>query len=307
MLKQCNICLEELWKEYYNETDVHKDVILNKNHEVRIKEMKEFGLQLFSVRDHMTETEQGVKEAFIELAKMGYTQAQTAGTYDFISPEKFAYYANEAGIKIVGTHYSWDRIKNDVEGTVAYHKALGTTNVGIGGMPGEAWASVEALKVFIDEFNACAKEYSKHGMKLTYHNHSFEFRRMSDGRTVFDHLIEGFDKQNVSFVLDTYWLQHGGVDVREMIEILAGRVDILHIKDMEACRTLRFGDAQVNVPYITEVGSGNINFKSIIPLAEKCGVKYFVVEDDRAVETGSSYGAVKKSADYIKANLLDRA
>lgn len=247
--------------------------------------------------------EAGIKETFLKLAEMGYTTGQTAGTYDFIAPEKFAEYAKEAGIKICGTHYNWDRIRNDVEGTVAYHKALGTTNVGIGGMPFDARANVEKLNAFIAEFNACAAKYAEHGMKLTYHNHSFEFKKLEDGRTLFDHLVEKFDKENVSFVLDTYWLQHGGKDIREMIELLAGRVDILHIKDMEACRDVRIGETTVSVPYITEIGSGNLNFKSIIATAEACGVKCFVVEDDRAVDVGS-FDAVKKSADYIKANLL---
>jgi sugar phosphate isomerase/epimerase len=262
--------------------------------------MKKFGLQLFSVRDHMT-TEEDVKEAFIELGKMGYTNAQTAGTYDFIAPEKFAEYACDAGIEICGTHYDWGRIKNDIEGTVAYHKALGTTNVGIGGLP-----SVARMNEFIDEFNACAVEYAKYGMKLTYHHHSFEFRRLPDGKTVFDHLVERLDKKNISFVLDTYWLQHGGKDIREMIELLAGRVDILHMKDMEAYHAYKVGEETLNAPAITEIGSGNLNFKSIIKTAEACGVKYFVVEDDRAPSTGSSYGAVKKSADYIIQNLLEK-
>lgn len=264
--------------------------------------MKKFGLQLYSVRDHMTD-EAGVRETFLKLAEMGYTSGQTAGTYDFISPEKFAEYANDAGIEICGTHYSWDRISDDIEGTVAYHKALGTTNVGIGGMPGYARENIEALDAFINKFNSLAAKYAEYGMKLTYHNHSFEFKKLEDGRTLFDHLIEKFDKKNVSFVLDTYWLQHGGKDIREMIERLAGRVDILHLKDMEACREVRVGDATVSVPYITEIGSGNLNFKSIIATAEACGVKCFVVEDDRAVDVGS-FDAVKKSADYIKANLL---
>ena len=62
----------------------------------------------------------------------------------------------------------------------------------------------------------------------------------------------------------------------------------------------------IAAPAITEVGSGNINFKDIIPLAEKCGAKHFVVEDDRAPTTGDSMGAVKKAADYIKENLLEK-
>ncbi|MBE6584336.1 MAG: sugar phosphate isomerase/epimerase [Ruminococcaceae bacterium] len=267
--------------------------------------MKRFGLQIYSVRDHMAD-EQSLKQAFLELGKMGYTYAHTAGTYDFITPEKFAQYAKDAGIEVCGTHYNWDRIVNDVEGTVAYHKILGTTNVGIGAMSMAPRENEEALAEFIKQFNETAKKYAAYGMKLTYHHHSFEFVKLSDGKTIFDRLVEGFTEPNTSFVLDTYWLQHGGKDVRAVIEQLAGRVEILHLKDMAAMKryTVAGTDAVYFAPAITEVGSGNINFKDIIPLAEKCGVKYFVVEDDRAVEVGS-YDAVKKSADYIKANLLD--
>ena len=68
--------------------------------------MKEFGLQLYSVRDHMTD-EVGVRDTFLKLAEMGYTQAQTAGTYDFVSPENFAQYARDAGIEICGCHYNY--------------------------------------------------------------------------------------------------------------------------------------------------------------------------------------------------------
>ncbi len=265
--------------------------------------MKNFGLQLYSVRDHM-ETENDIRDCFSVLAKMGYSHVQTAGTYDFISPEKFAEYAHDAGIEICGTHYDWEKIRNDIDGTVAYHKALGTTNVGIGGMHSLGRMNKDDLDSFICEFNLLASIYAEHGMKLTYHHHSFEFKRFGDGKTVFDHLAEGFDKKNISFVLDTYWLQYGGKDIRETIEMLAGRIDILHIKDMGAHRVLKLEDGSyIGVPYITEIGSGNINFKSIIKTAEACGVKYFVVEDDRAPSVGS-YDAVKKSADYIKHNLL---
>jgi sugar phosphate isomerase/epimerase len=175
-------------------------------------------------------------------------------------------------------------------------------------MPGPAREDEAELAKFIELFNETAMNYAPYGMKLTYHHHSFEFKKLSDGRTtLFDKLVEGFTEPNISFVLDTYWLQHGGKDIRATIEQLAGRVDILHLKDMEAMR--RYAVAGTNTVYfapgITEVGSGNINFKDIIPLAEKCGAKYFVVEDDRAVDVGS-YDAVRKSADYIKAELLEK-
>ena len=276
--------------------------------------MKEFGLQAFSVRDHFGSIEE-IGETFKALKAMGYSSVQTASFHNYPAAElKKA--ADEAGITFCGTHYIWDRIKDDIELTVKEHKELDTKYIGIGGVFGGTFATVESTEAFIKQFNDLAKIYAAHGFKLTYHNHSHEFKKLEDGKTVFDHLIEGFDPENTSFVLDTYWVQHGGADVRAVIERLAGRIAILHLKDMEACHTTTYNVIEVvdgqpklsavtlRSPAITEVGSGNINFKDIIPLAEKCGVEYFVVEDDRAPSTGDSFAAVKKSADYIKANLL---
>ena len=266
--------------------------------------MKEFGLQIFSIRDHFT-TEEDTKEAFLEMKKMGYSYVQTAGTYDYISPEKFAQYAREAGIEICGTQYNWEKIRTDVEGTIKYHEILGTTNIGIGGMPMSARGDIEGLNAFIDEFNALAKVYYERGFKLTYHNHSFEFVKLPDGKTLFDHLVEKLDPERTSFVLDTHWVQHGGADIRAEIKRLAGRIDILHLKDMEACHKYTLADGKIlNAPAIIEIGAGNINFKDIIPLAEECGVKYFVVEDDRCIP-GQSYAINAKSADYIKKHFIE--
>lgn len=267
--------------------------------------MKQFGIQLYSVRDHFTNAED-TKAAFKALAEMGYSYVHTAGAYSYMTPEEFAKAASDAGISFCGTHYSFDAIKNDVEGTIAYHKVLGTTNIGIGGMPIPARESLEELNKFIDEFNASAKIYHERGYKLTYHNHSFEFKKCSDGKTIFDHLVEKLDPVCTSFVLDTYWVQHGGADVRATIERLAGRIDILHLKDMEACHKYPLvAGWTLEAPEIIEIGAGNINFKDIIPTAERCGVKYFVVEDDRCPE-GRSFEVNKKSADYIIANLLEK-
>ena len=111
--------------------------------------MKEFGIQIYSVREHFRD-EEGVKHVFPALAEMGYKSIHTAGTYDFISPERFKSYADEVGIEICGTHYDYNRIKNDIEGTVRYHEILGTKNMGIGGMPMEVRGSDEKTFAFID-------------------------------------------------------------------------------------------------------------------------------------------------------------
>lgn len=258
--------------------------------------MKEIGLQLYSIRDWF-KYEEHIEAAFKRIAKMGYTQAQTAGLLP-IPVEKFAQYAKNAGIEFVGTHYDWDEICNNFEETIRVHEVLGTTNIGLGSMPKEARQSKEELFAFIDKTNKMAAKYAARGYKFTYHNHSFEFKKI-DGKTIMDYLIEGFDKDNVSFVLDTYWVQHGGADIRRLIERLAGRVDILHLKDMGACQ----GGEHGNNPYITDIGSGNIDFVDIVDTAEKAGVKYFVVEQDGNYEV-DSMTSVQKSIEYLKENVV---
>ena len=245
--------------------------------------IKELGVQLYTIRDYMKD-EESIRTSFRKLREMGYDIGQTAGY--FVGAEKFAEIAKETGLKICGTHCGFNDLIADPDKAMREHELLGTTNIGIGGMPGEARESLDALKAFIDKANEFAAYIAKSGFKFTYHNHSFEFRKF-DGKTMLDYLVEGFDKDNVSFVLDTYWVQHGGGDVRAWMEKLAGRIDILHLKDM----------GMADKQYITEIGQGNINFDGIIETADKIGVKYYVVEQDTC--PGDPFESLKISKKYI--------
>ena len=259
--------------------------------------MKEVGLQIYTVRDKM-ETPDTYLAAMKQIREIGYTHFQTAGKAETVEEAEFyKACADEAGLRICGTHFSWKIITEDFDRALKIHEILGTKNMGIGSMPGgKAHREKDALLAFIDQVNEIGHKLSKYGMKFTYHNHSFEFAKI-EGKTIMDYFIEGFDPNVVSFVLDTYWVQFGGYDVRKMIERLAGRIDILHLKDMGV------GLAEKNTD-IMEIGNGNINFADIIPLAEKTGVKDFVVEQDRNFATGDSMESIATSFNYIKANLM---
>ena len=132
----------------------------------------------------------------------------------------------------------------------------------------------------------------KTGFKFTYHNHSDEFVKYENGKRLMDMLVEELDPENTSFVLDTYWVQHGGGDIKWWINRLSGRIDILHLKDM---MKLRYPLSQE----ITYVGNGNLDWDGIIEAADKAKVKYYVVEQDNAVE-GDTFDLVKKSAQFLK-------
>ena len=268
--------------------------------------MKNIGLQLYSVRDHF-QAEESIYEVLPKIKAMGYDYVQYSGAYDCISAENLAKASKEAGLPVCGTHYPWDRIQNDVEGTIKRHELLGTNQIGIGSMPNEARGSLSELDAFINKFNEMAEIYYARGYRLLYHHHSFEFKKLDDGKTIFDHLCERLDPVKTGFVFDTYWAQHGGQNVVKLIKKLEGRIGIMHIKDFEAAHSFKLENGTALLaPHITRVGDGVLDFEDIIKVSEETGIKYFVVEDDRAPDTGDSLAAAKKSCDYIHANLLEK-
>ncbi len=245
------------------------------------------GVQLYTIRDSM-QTAEDIRSSFQKLKAMGIDQGQTAGCA--IPYEEFGKIAEEEQFEIVGTHDNFQMMVEDFDQALANHRALHTHLMGIGGFHYNTQQEVEE---FIKQANAVGEKAAQAGCKFTYHHHSHEFMRLDGGNYCMNMLVEGLDPKTTSFVLDTYWLQHGGADVRQWISKLSGRIDILHLKDMG-----RGPDG----PFITEIGNGNLNFPGIIEEAEKAGVKYYVIEQDTC--PGDPFESLKQSVDYIQKNFM---
>ena len=250
------------------------------------------GLQLFTIRDYMKDPE-FADLSFRRLHELGYTETQTASVS--IDETVFGELLKKNGIRIIGTHYSFDKILKNPEETVAIHRQWGTTNIGIGALPHEARLSLDNLKKFITQYNALAEQYAKEGFKLTYHNHSFEFERIDGYKTILEIMAEEFDPQNVSFVLDTAWISAGGGDVCAWLEKLAGRIDILHLKDYTV--KIPASSARPEI-YLSEIGNGGLAWDRIMDTAEKIGVKHYVVEQDNNFN-GDPFNSLRMSAEFL--------
>lgn len=249
---------------------------------------KELSIQAYGIRDRLT-NEKDAREAFKALASYGIKGVQTAGVCEW-GYENYAAAAKDAGLKIIGTHLNLT-LYEDIEETVHIHNALDTNYAGIGSLPG-LWGkdfSAETVYSFIEKANKIIPELKKHGLTFTYHHHANEFAKIGN-ETIMDILLKELDK-DTSFVLDTHWLQAGGVDIIEWLKKCEGRVKILHLKDY----AIQFGTGN---RVITELGSGNINFKEVIKAAEACGVEELCYEQDNAVE-GDSLASAKQSAEYF--------
>lgn len=261
---------------------------------------KKLGVQAYTFRQAYGAegaNEKTLAAAFQTVKSLGYDEIQTAG-FGVVGIDAYARLAHEAGLQIVGTHYDYQEMLADTDEAMRKHTEILHTNImGIGSMPSPARESKEALFRFIDEFNAIGDRIHPYGFKLTYHNHHFEFVRFDDGKTIMDYLYEGLNPETTSFCLDTHWVQRGGANPTTWVEKLAGRIDILHLKDMAVIR----GEAGIE-PLITEIGHGNIDFDSVIAAAEKGGVAYYCVEQDSC--PGDPMVSLKASADYLRTHYM---
>lgn len=258
--------------------------------------IKNLGVQLYTIRDYMKSAED-IRSNFKKLRELGYTEAQTASSGE-VSYEELAEIAKECGIAIQGTHYDMDIMENDLEKAVREHKALGTTNCGIGGF----WNlnTPEETKAFIKRANDIADRLFEHGIKFTYHNHSHEFKKIDGNISSWDMLVDGLNPEKTSFVLDTFWAANAGADPIYWIKKLAGRIDILHLKDKGYTTARHVTQDNEIILEITEVGSGNLNWDGIIKAAGETGVKHYCVEQDRNFLSGDPFESLDVSAKFLK-------
>lgn len=244
------------------------------------------GIQLYTVRQKMTDRENAY-DTLIKLKGMGYECVQLASSVENMMMT--AEICKEIGLAVVGLLVNIDMCEQDGDKLFDIARICGAKDIGIS----SGMKSVTEAYDVIFRANAFAKRAKENGFTFSYHNHSNEFIRGENGKTLIEMLIEGFDSEYVYFMPDTYWIQHGGADVRAFLEGLNGRVKILHLKDMK--RT-------VDCPTYAEIGVGNINFAGIVGVAEKIGVEHYIVEQDKC--DIDSLLSAQMSYDYITKNIF---
>lgn len=243
------------------------------------------GLQMYTLRNVMN-TEEEIERVVRRVKEIGYDCVQLAGSLDLM--EQVGLAAQKAGLAVISFMSSLDVYMEDEKETFRVAKLLGVTDLGIS----SSHKTKEETMVLIERANSFAKRAKAEGLTLSYHNHSNELIHVDGKKTGLELLKENF-WEGICFTPDTYWLQHGGADVRLWLAKLGSRTRILHLKDMK--RTPE------GVTF-AEIGEGNLWWDSILPLAASMGIEYFVVEQDSCDR--DPLESVEISFEYLHKKLL---
>jgi len=243
-----------------------------------MKLLNDFAIQLYSVRD---ETEKDFIGTLEKLGSkgMGYTGVEFAG-FAGISAEEMKQALDTNGLKAIGSHTMLDRLLNNLDEEIAYHKAIGAEYIIC------PWADMETkadVLELAEKLTPVAEKVMAAGLKFGYHNHAHEFI-VDDGEYLLDILFDNLPAGTV-MELDIFWSEYADVDSLAYMEKHKDCLEILHVKQI--------GEDKKNV----EVDKGFIDFADVIKKAKTMGVKHFVLEQEE-YET-SSMASVENAIKHI--------
>lgn len=229
-----------------------------------------FALQLYSVREALLANPADVLK---RVKAMGYDHVELAGTASLAAPA-FRELLNDAGLRAISAHVNFDDCCEHLGAVLADSRALGVQ-----------WAVVPwldparhpTLAEWSESARALAKfsvAFREAGITLCYHNHTAEFDSI-DGISIFEHLLSTVGPEALAIELDVGWSHYAGADTPGLLTHYAGRIPLLHVKDVKARVA---GEAPVH----TELGNGATPLGRILPAAARAGVQWLIVEQDES-------------------------
>jgi len=222
-------------------------------------------MQMYTLRNDCAKDYPGTLR---ELARIGYRAVQVSGLHKSTARE-IRKVMDNLGMGSAGTHVGLDMLEKDFGAAVEMTKGLGTEWAIVPSVPDDRRRTADDWHRFAATMNDLGARLREQGLRLGYHNHSFEFQKFG-GRSGYDIFFEAADSGLVHPEIDTYWVRHGGEDPAAYLERFAGRIEIVHFKDMGP------GPERPMVP----VGEGILDWPRIIAACRAGGTEWICIEQD---------------------------
>ena len=227
-----------------------------------------------------------LKGTLKKAVEFGFTEIE-GGSNHAASPQEFLNYCREVGIKPIAGALDFKTKSEDLNKVFDNLNELKLKYAVVywpwmGGGP----FKLDDCKKSCEILNELGAKTKANGLQLLWHNHDKEFHAMEEGLP-FDYIMNHTDPKTVQCEMDIYWVQKGGGDPLEVLKKYAGRIPVLHVKDMAE------GAAQ---DFICP-GRGIIDFKPIFAEAKKQGIDHYFVERDNEPD---GIGCLKSSGEFLR-------
>ena len=290
-------------------------------------------LQLYSINKYIPRV--GLDRALEDVAAIGYKGVEFAGYYQYKDDAKGLKRAlANAGLVACGTHVAnsaygfdtkqWtfnpDVLKKTCEFNLGYGNNLVicpgggnfppgcTWSTGRGGEPCKPSQEIDDFtKKLVEFYNKGAEVAAQCGCRIGLHNHTWEHAIfLQDGTSFWDYFFSN-TCENVCMEQDVGWSTCAGdaipgVNPMDQYKKYPHRSPTLHAKENGMGKGVKKFDAILGKPGCDENGvvcATPVDWDALIPVTEKDGVDWYVVECERHFDDIN--GAVIPSFEFLKA------
>ena len=204
----------------------------------------------------------------------------------------------ESGLNVVSVHQDLGSIERDAKAVAEEAKRFGTDTVVITGMYRFDYGSEEAVRELSQRLNAAGKALAEEGIRLLYHNHNCELRKVNPQKCAYEILLEETDPEYVNFEFDSYWFTEGGADAKLWMRRLEKRMKLWHINDRGTRMT---GPAMTPILKTDsmELGTGNMDLEGMAEIAKENGIEAVILESHRNWIENSPVKSLQASAKWL--------
>jgi sugar phosphate isomerase/epimerase len=253
------------------------------------RKIEKIGVQLYTIRNFMMQDFEG---ALAKVSQIGYKEVELAGfaqaasgavTYWSHTPQQVLSALKRYGLAAPSTHVNLEclnaaRFPRAIEAS----QMIGNRFIVMPWIDEKDRSRPDFWKRIPDVFNSAGEACKKAGIQFAYHNHWFEFLPVNK-KLPYDLLLENCDHNLVKMQLDLCWIYVAGGNPVNYLNRYSGRFPLVHVKDIKKFPPVAAGGSQNfgdSLSDMADVGSGIIDWKSVLLQCEKAGVKHYIVEHD---------------------------
>jgi sugar phosphate isomerase/epimerase len=246
------------------------------------------GLQLYTLRD---ETAKDFVGTLHKVAEIGYAGVEFAG-YGGLSAAQLKELLEQLKLKAIASHVSLEQLTTHLEEEIDYNLTIGSRYI-VCPYIAEADRQTEAqwLSIF-SQLQEIGRRCAERGIGFAYHNHDFELLHKVNGVFVLDAMMKEVPQTALQMELDSCWVHHAGQSPQDYITRYAGRIPLLHLKDMQKLPN--------GGPLTVELGQGEVDLAAIIEASAQAGVEWLIVEQDKC--TNPPFESIETSWKWVSKN-----
>lgn len=230
------------------------------------------GLQLFTVRDALAADLDGTLR---RIAEVGYREVELAG-FAGVGAGVLREKLMQHGLGVPSMHAGYESLRDDLDGVLDEARLFDASFLVCPFVDARERRTAADWKRVCRTLTWAGRYVRNRGYTLAYHNHDYEFAGLPAGATPFELLLAETDPQDVKLELDVYWLAKAGLDPVRRLEESAGRLALVHLKDLGA------DGATV------ELGAGVLPMERVVRAALASGAQHLFVEQDDSLDPPAS-------------------